>query len=724
MILNLISIGLVSILAQVVILRELSVAFFGVELIYILAIAVWLLWTAAGTLAGRRLPGRSAAGIAGLFAALALLIPADVALIRAMRVLSGGVPGAYLPLAVQLLDLAAALLPVGIVLGVLFQWAATEFVGGTRTLAGAYALESAGGLLGGLSATILLSLGLQNFSIGLVCSGIAAAVALAGRFLERPPGDGKLKLPVLAAGLIVMLLGVASPAVDRALTRINHASLVASRDSPYGRVTITRREDQFVVFENDVLSFETQSVAAEEFVHLAASSADTLRSVLILGGGVEGTVHEVCKYSPERVELVEINAVLFSLVEDHLPPAMSASCRTSSIAVIGTDPRRFVMEASATYDLILIGAPDPTSGESNRFYTREFFRRCRRLLEERGVLALRVRSSENVWTPSLATRNASIVRALEDAFGDVVVLPGVTNIVLASGAPLERDPRVPARRLTDRGVETRLVTPEYLEYLYTNDRFGEIARVLAEADIPANTDSRPVCYRYSGMIWLSKFFPRLIAAGGPQPGGALPMTIGGLAAAGVCAAILVVLRRRPRSQRIVLAAVAGLMGMLLEAALILHFQVTSGVLYRDLGVLLMAFMGGLAAGAGAARRIARRRQDIGFAMKKIWGAGFVAGFVALSLAFAALLHFGVSLGLPGVSLFLFAAGLLVASLFAYASLLHGDRQQTLITPLYAADILGGCAASVLGSIFLIPFFGLEFTAGTTAVLALLALLAL
>ncbi len=35
-------VGLVSMLAQVVILRELNVAFYGVELIYILAIGAWL----------------------------------------------------------------------------------------------------------------------------------------------------------------------------------------------------------------------------------------------------------------------------------------------------------------------------------------------------------------------------------------------------------------------------------------------------------------------------------------------------------------------------------------------------------------------------------------------------------------------------------------------------------------------------------------------------------
>ncbi len=55
----LLAVGLISILAQVVLLRELSVAFYGIELIYILAIGVWMLCTAAGA-ALPRLSARAA----------------------------------------------------------------------------------------------------------------------------------------------------------------------------------------------------------------------------------------------------------------------------------------------------------------------------------------------------------------------------------------------------------------------------------------------------------------------------------------------------------------------------------------------------------------------------------------------------------------------------------------------------------------------------------------
>ena len=54
MILWLFAIGVISMLGQVVLLRELNVAFYGSELIYILGLGLWLLWTAVGAAAGRR----------------------------------------------------------------------------------------------------------------------------------------------------------------------------------------------------------------------------------------------------------------------------------------------------------------------------------------------------------------------------------------------------------------------------------------------------------------------------------------------------------------------------------------------------------------------------------------------------------------------------------------------------------------------------------------------
>lgn len=148
------AIGFISILGQVVLLRELSVAFFGVELIYTLSLGVWLFSNACGVLFGRHTPQPSVTRINLLFLLLALAFPLEIAFIRSVRLLFSAIPGGYFPLQTQMLVIFVSLLPLGLLLGVLFQWAAKLYVARQKTLAYAYAIESAGGLAGGIGATL------------------------------------------------------------------------------------------------------------------------------------------------------------------------------------------------------------------------------------------------------------------------------------------------------------------------------------------------------------------------------------------------------------------------------------------------------------------------------------------------------------------------------------------------------------------------------------------
>jgi hypothetical protein len=61
-------------------------------------------------------------------------------------------------------------------------------------------------------------------------------------------------------------------------------------------------------------------------------------------------------------------------------------------------------------------------------------------------------------------------------------------------------------------------------------------------------------------------------------------------------------------------------------------------------------------------------------------------------------------------------------LFAYAGLRGVWEQKNVIGPLCAADLIGGCLGAILGSLALIPIFGLSGTLKGMILLATLALL--
>jgi spermidine synthase len=689
--------GFISILGQVVLLRELSVASYGVELVYTLALGIWLLSTACGTMFQRtKHSPLSTFRISLLFAIFSICLPLDVAFIRSVRLLFGGLPGAYLPFHVQIASTCASLLPIGWILGTLFRWTAREFIAANGSLALAYVIESIGGIAGGLCATFLMKFGFPNFVLAMMCALAALGPSFTGT-------AGKNWKRLRFASLIVlacqMLLVWKAPLIDRAMTSWTHPNLVTSYDSPYSRITVTYLDGQVSVFENDALLFDSESTRAEVFVHLAALQHPGPERVLVLGGGVEGTIYEILMHSPSRVDYVELNPAMLRIVPPNLPPHIQKSLGTGKVRIIQADPRQFLNHA-LSYDLILVGMPEPSSGQANRFYTMEFFRQCRAKLNRGGILAFSLQSSENFWTPHLTRRMVGIYRAAKLAFPAVLFVPGSTNIVICAAQALTEDPRILANRLSARNIETRTVSAAYLRYLFTNDRLAEVTQTLESGIAPVNSDVHPICYQYTVMIWLSKFLPAVrtwdfayFDFGGSR--GIVWLLALSLPA-------LCLSNARWPIRRAMLMAVAGFAGMALETVLLLHFQTKSGILYQDIGLLLTGFMGGLALGAYGVERLTRNpSKSVGYVL--------LGSFALLSAAVGWNIKSGSGSGLWTCLGSLALTGFLVSGLFAYASLRDGKDQIEAITPLYAADLIGGCLGSILATLVLAPMAGMAAT---------------
>jgi spermidine synthase len=717
---RLLVLGALALLGQVVLLRECEVASYGSELVLVLGLGAWLAGTAAGALTSRRARAAGERAIRVALLGLGAAIPLGVVLARGSRRLFGGVTGADLPFGLQLATLGLCLLPAAFLVGLLFPWMARHHTGSGRgSAARAYALESAGGLVGGILSTALPALGVQNWAMALLCGGAACAAARPGPRRGRRR-EAWVRVPAAAGALAALALLAFSPALDRAMTRWSHPDLRASRDTPYGRVTVAGTLGQVAVFESDALAYESQGTAAEEFVQLAAAQRETVRRVLVLGGATQGLVPQALRLGRVTVDDVELDRGLLALALPYLPAAERGALADSRVRLVFADPRRFLARPGR-YDLILSGMPEPQSGRTNRFYTREFFAACAARLEPNGVLALRLRGAENLWTPALTRRTAAVHRALRGVFPATVVLPGATNLLLASRAALPLDPAVPGARLAARLPGARIATPAYARYLYTNDRFAETARRLERDPARANRDARPACYQATMVLWLSRYFPRLAMLDLPDVSAAdLARAPAGWAAVVVLLAGFALARRRGVLRRALYAAVAGFAGMLIESVLLLHYQTRAGVLYQDLGLLLTAFMGGLALGAWGLERLSGARGPRP-------GAAWMvpAALAALATATALLVGpggapYGAG-GLPVVALLLAATGAVVAAAYAVAVLRGAPDPGAVTGPVYAADLAGGCLGSLVAGLAAIPLLGLPATVALAAAAALTAL---
>ena len=696
--------GFISILGQVVVLRELNVAFFGIELIYILSLGFWLIGTGIGAAAGGRvLPGEKR--IITLFIITALVLLADIVFIRGVRNIFNSVPGAFLPFIYQIIGMIIPLLPLSFLTGLLFQYPAKLLINNGKTLAIAYSIESAGGVAGGLASTLFLHFGVQNYLTALICGTCSILVAV---FYLIKSNTKFRKISSFALIIFFILLIFFNSKIDNWLASWNHPSQIVSKDTPYGRVTITESENQICLFENDALSYESESIAAEEFVQLSTLQSEKLDSVLVLGGGSDGIITELLKLKPKKIDYIEINEGLLAVVKKYFPGQDIKSLNNPSVNIIYQDPRQYLLNAKK-YDFILVGMPEPMSAQNNRFYTKEFFEQCSGNLNTGGILAFKIASAENIWTKQLIERNKSIYAALKKDFDHVIVLPGVTNIFIASRTQLVTDTQILCSRFIGINVVTRLISPQYINYLYKNDRFTSVRKLLEQNPGAANSDFRPVSFGYTISIWLSKFFPGFTNS---TPGflkisrfERSPVFWSFVIIAFV---LFILARKRDVIGKIVLVFSAGLAGMVIETILILNYQNGNGILFQNIGILLMSFMMGLTAGSLLVDKYFARTKHQS-KINWIYGTLILIGFAVICIVIYILITFNLLASLFVTSLTLLFIGIFVSAIFAFVSLYNTKDKQAAVSQLYSADLAGGSIGSILASIILIPVYGLPLS---------------
>jgi spermidine synthase len=704
--------GVSAVMTQLVLMRELLGAFSGNELVFGISLGSWLLLTGAGTWLGR-LPVRLKDPARALVVGLVLVAIIPLVQVVAVRVLRDVVflRGAAVGVTGTVLGCLALLFPFCLVSGALLTLACALLDRrvargeGASALGRVYVADSLGSIGGGILFSFVLVPWLDHFA--LLCFPAALnlllAIVLAGHFRRR----------LLLASTVIIALGLTAHVLlidaDGITTAIQHwgQPTVFRANSPYGRLVVTDDSGQLTFYENGVPVISTHNIdQVEETVHYAMSQRPDARQVLLLGGGVAGTAREILRYGVGGVTYVEIDPLIIAAGRQFLPENLA----DARIRTVATDGRRFVQRTDERYEVVIVDVPDPSTSQLNRFYTAEFYAEVRRILKPDGVLAFALGHYENYVSPGLARLLASAHRTLRLSFGQVRMIPGGRVFFLASDGPLSLDI---AARLEQRGLATKLVNRHYLDAMLAPDRLADLDRAVAQpADI--NTDFNPALYYYHLHHWLSQFTERTVLPSGKVLGGGLLLLL---------AAGLLGLRAVPR---VIFAA--GFAAAALEVVLLLGFQVLYGSLYRQVGLMVTAFMAGLAVGAWRANRRVEREATAGLSPARL--------LLLLSCAIAglaALLPFilpqlgrldaltGSALSGQGIVLLLtFLLAALVGGQFPLAGATGSGAAAATASRLYTADLAGAALGALLVSALLIPLLGVTAVCLLTAALNLAA----
>jgi len=780
----LVLIGFTAVIAQIVLLRELMVVFSGNESSLGLMLATWLFWTAAGSslagrFAGRAHPRRLMAGIQVLLAAI---LPSTVLAVRAARGLLETVPGEVLGPGAMLATSFCALGPLCILSGALFTAGSRAYAADTT----APAAEATGAVylweaLGSSGGGVLAGLVLVRYWNSLEIAGLVAVLNLVAA-CGLAIADRRLRRAALAG-----LLGVAALAGSfgwaRTLEAISQQRfwrgqhLVATRNSVYGNLAVAGAEGSRSVYENGVVLFNVPDPpAAEEAVHYALLEHPSPRSLLLIGGGLNGSIAQALRHpSLERLDYVELDPAILDLAREYFPnewPALRADAR---VHVHVTDGRLFLKTTQSTFDVVIVNLPEPQNAQLNRFYTVEFFREASRRLTPTGLVSFQLRSSEDYMSAELAQFLRSIYNSLRAVLPQVTAIPGETVHffaarqagVLASGA----DELL--ARLHARNLQTSYVSEYFIPFRMTPDRLADLQAQIGPGSVgapatPVNRDFAPVAYYFDVALWSSQFhqgYRRLFRTMADIGFGTLVAACGVVLAALVLAGRLFPKKRLRRRRAAAFCTVATGFTMIgLEMLLLLGFQAVYGYVYQQLALLIAAFMAGLALGSwlgmvgrrnsgaanpGCSRLLAgvllvlrlahrpkgppERRLRAGLpapqfgmralAITQVLSAAaplvLLALFQAIARADTASSLLASQIAFPAMAI---ASGMLGGFEFAVASRVFFGGTEVAHRPgtLYALDLAGSCLGAILFSAWFIPVFGFLKTALLSAVVSLAA----
>ncbi|MDA3865671.1 MAG: polyamine aminopropyltransferase [Salinivirgaceae bacterium] len=192
--------------------------------------------------------------------------------------------------------------------------------------------------------------------------------------------------------------------------------VLLDEQSDYNRIRIieTYAYGKALTSGNRIICTEKDEYHYHEMIaHPVLHICNTIKKVLIIGGGDGGSAREVLQYSQiEQVDLVEIDKLVVEASKRYLP-FLSVAYRDKRLNLIIDDALEFVKNVKAgAYDFIIIDGPH-SSGQLSPLYSRSFFDYCKKILSAEGAMVVQGES------PKFSEKDfVTIDRNLKHVFGN------------------------------------------------------------------------------------------------------------------------------------------------------------------------------------------------------------------------------------------------------------------------------------------------------------------
>ena len=677
--------GISSVVTQLLTIREFLTQFQGNEIVIALILFNWLILGGMGTLLARAVTRRfqpatavSLAWMSLVLGGLAILQIPAIRQIRDIVFIHGSSVGFYS----TWLFTFVAITPYCLLLGFVLPYSLFVLRASNAQYSGVriYMTDNIGDVCGGA---------LFSFALVYLVSPLQAILLshlpLLGAIYLLFPAPGRHRPAViLALGVLGIILGAGVILEKRSLTPAE-GELVFYRETRYGRIEVHKDQDQHTLFEDGVPVFSSQNQSlAEEIIHYPLSQLDPPNHILLISAQ-GGVMAELKKYQYKTVDYLELDPTVsdvqfqFGMLE-----------AIPGLNVIHQDGRFYLAQTDKNYDAIIVNLPEPTTFQTNRFYTDRFFAMAKEHLADNGILSFSMQGYDNYLAEAQRQKLSSLYNTVSLYFKNVLLLPGQKVFFICSDQNLSVD--IPAA-LEQRNISTAYIngffygnlTPERIEYL--NRRM--------DPSTPVNIDTSPHLMRLMFSQWFAKFqtSPLVFFL--------------------VLAVFAILYLLRVSKEEYVLFS-TGCLTMGCEILVIFAFQIYFGYIYLQIGIIITVFLAGLLPGAWLGNKLSQPGRQI-----LMLTDGLLISFLALFVL--AIVSFADRLTVSFYLLFGFAVSLACGFQFPVALYIQGaDNAAAART--FSADLIGAACGTLFTSVVLIPYVGILWAAATLIGLKLTSLI--
>ncbi len=691
-----ITLGIVTSIFQLVLLREFNFSIAKNELAFIIAAGFWIIFCAIGSLI--KAPKKFNNLALSFFSSLCFFL--TISGIHLLKTLCGIKYYETPSLSFILMSGIILIGPNALILGNIFKQLVREHLKASTTQpntpAKFFAFEAIGFFIGGITFATYLN----NYTNPLLFAILPILL-----ILTKKKKDNKIIAVTLVAVLILLSSKIFNPILKK---EFKNADITANLGSHYGPIIITNRDKVTAIFSSgSLLASSEDKSSIEEFIHTSLSALRNFedKDILFIGAALSGQIEEILKYSPNSIDCLQLDPIITKLSKENL-----LSFENKTMRFITDDPARYLKNNNKLYDAVLLSEPAPSSLSLNRYFTIEFFKLIKRKIKPNGIFSFYIPSKREILSPQFAKFNSAIINAAEKTFRNRLLIPSDSMFIIASD-----DIRITKPLLLDNFTKAKINT-SFFTYYHLKDSLDPSLSYYTESmldkNIKPNAYLNPTGFLNYLILEQIKFYPRLRIDFMIIKRNIFVFLIF------VALVILLIHAFFKKTSSILNIWALGFTSISLSSIIYALFQIYCNTLFWKLGLLISFFMIGLSIGAFAINKLEPKKLCFISISYICWASTILILLVLLKKINSIPFKEGI------FYIYSFIFGVITGGTYPILAKDLEKKQfnkKNITTIIYSADLTGAFLGTLSCGILLIPFLGITSSLAVILILNLIFL---